>query len=92
MRGAHMESSEMLAEKNSLSALEINYALNKSGVNQATIARILSVSPSTVSSVIHGKATSYVVAKFIADKLDTSVNSLWPDRYVFKPRGKSMTG
>lgn len=82
-----MESSEISAVKTNLSALEINYALNKCGVNQATIARLLSVSPSTVSSVIHGKVSSFVVAKFIAEKLNTSVDHLWPDRYVFKPRG-----
>lgn len=70
-----------------VSALDINYALKRLGLNQATIARTLSVSPSVVSSVINGRASSYVVATFIAEKLHTDVNNLWPERYVFKPRG-----
>ncbi len=81
-----MESSEIFDVKANLSALEINYALNKCGVNQATIARLLSVSPSTVSSVVHGKVSSYIVAEFIAETLKTSVDQLWPNQYVFKPR------
>lgn len=71
---------------NSASALEINYALKRAGLNQAKIAKMLDVSPSTVSSVINGKASSYQVARFIAEKLNTSVAALWPDRYIFRPR------
>jgi len=70
----------------SVSALEINFALKRAGLSQAKIARLLDVSASTVCSVINGKASSYQVAKFIAEKLNTSVNHLWPDRYVFRPR------
>lgn len=70
----------------SVSALEINYALKRAGLNQAKIARLLDVSPSTVCSVINGKASSYQVARFIAEKLNTSVTALWPERYTFRPR------
>uniref|UniRef100_UPI004048A52C helix-turn-helix domain-containing protein n=1 Tax=Rheinheimera sp. TaxID=1869214 RepID=UPI004048A52C len=82
-----MVSNNINFTSDSVSPLEINYALRKAGFSQARIARVLEVSPSTVSSVINGKASSYQVARFIADKLNTSVNCLWPDRYVFKPRG-----
>jgi Ner family transcriptional regulator len=82
-----MESMDINLTTYSISPLDINYSLRKVGFNQAEIARALEVSPSTVSSVINGKASSYHVARFIADKLNTTVESLWPDRYVFKPRG-----
>ena len=81
-----MESMDINLSSGSISPLDINYSLKKVGLNQAEIARALEVSPSTVSSVINGKASSYHVARFIADTLNTTVESLWPDRYVFKPR------
>lgn len=85
-----MASTDINFTLNSISPLDINYALRKAGFSQAKIARVLEVSPSTVSSVINGKASSYQVARFIAEKLNTSVNRLWPDRYVFKPRGAKL--
>lgn len=69
-----------------MSALDINYALRKQGLNQSIIARTLSVSPSVVSSVISGRASSFVVATYIAQRLGSDINELWPNKYVFKPR------
>ncbi len=72
-----------------MSAIDINYALKCQGLNQTQIAKALSVSPSVVSSVISGRASSYAVAAFIAEKLHTDVHKLWPEKYVFRPRRAS---
>ncbi|WP_369127751.1 helix-turn-helix domain-containing protein [Rosenbergiella epipactidis] len=66
--------------------VEINYRLKRIGKTQVDIARALAISPAVVSNVIHGRITSYRVANYIAGLLDREITTLWPDRYVFKPR------
>ena len=68
--------------------VEINYRLKRIGKTQAGIARALAISPAVVSNVIHGRITSYRVASYIAGLLNREITTLWPDRYVFKPRMK----
>jgi lambda repressor-like predicted transcriptional regulator len=71
-------------------AQEIIYRLKKLGVTQAKIAADLAVAPSVINNVIHNRATSFVVASYIANMLKSDLHALWPDRYRFKPRqGKS---
>ncbi|MBM5571102.1 MULTISPECIES: helix-turn-helix domain-containing protein [Deefgea] len=67
-------------------AAEINYKLKRLGWSQAKLASALKVSPGVVNNVIHGRGTSYVIARCIAEMLNVSVHELWPERYVFKAR------
>lgn len=69
-----------------LDAVEINYRLKRLGWSQARLAAALAVSPGIVNNVIHGRATCYSVAFHIAQLLGVTVQELWPERYVFKPR------
>ena len=69
--------------------LEINYRLRRAGYTQRAVARELNVSLSVVGNVIHDRVTSYGVACFIASAIGESAESLWPGRYIFKPRGAS---
>ncbi|WP_416221521.1 helix-turn-helix domain-containing protein [Rhodoferax sp.] len=50
------------------------------------MARELGVQGGVVSNVIHGRITAHGVALHIAELLGQTVQDLWPDRYVFKPR------
>ncbi len=72
-----------------MDALEIVYRLKRLGVSQADIARNLGVSGSTVGNVIHDRITSFEVASHVAALLGSSAGDLWPQRYTFKPRGRS---
>ena len=72
-----------------MDGLEIVYRLKRLGTCQADIARALGVSASVVGNVIHGRITSFEVASHIAALLGSSAAELWPQRYTFKPRGRS---
>lgn len=66
--------------------VDITYRLRRVGKTQADIARSLGVSPAVVSNVIHGRITSFNVANYIATLVNQDIATLWPDKYVFKPR------
>lgn len=70
-----------------LSGIDISYKLRCLGWTQSALARELNVSPSLVNNVIHNRITGYKVAIKISEILDSDLHSLWPDRYIFKPRG-----
>lgn len=72
-----------------MDALEINYRLKRAGLSQKAIASELGVSQSVVGNVIHNRITAFEVASYIARALGEEVTVLWPDRYTFKPRGRS---
>ena len=72
-----------------MDAVEIIYRLRRLGKSQAQIARDLGVSGAVVNNVIHARITAHAVASHIAGLLGCSVESLWPARYTFKPRGPS---
>jgi lambda repressor-like predicted transcriptional regulator len=72
-----------------MDALEINYRLRRLGKTQTQIARDLGVRSGVVSNVIHDRITAHAVALHIAGLLGLKVQDIWPDRYVFKPRGPS---
>lgn len=65
---------------------EINFRLSKAGYKQSDIAHELKCSQSIVNNVIHNRASSYSVAKFISNLISEPVEVLFPERYVFKPR------
>lgn len=69
--------------------VDITYQLKRRGYSQADIARALGVSPGTVGNVIHDRVTAFEVASHVAGLLEKSAAELWPDRYTFKPRGRS---
>lgn len=71
-----------------MDAIEINYRLRRLGKTQTEIARELGVQGGVVSNVIHGRITAHAVAQHIAVLLGQTVQDLWPDRYVFKPRAQ----
>lgn len=70
-----------------MDALDINYRLRRLGKTQAQIARELGVTQSVVGNVINNRITAYGVASHIASLLGLRVADLWPQRYLFKPRG-----
>lgn len=72
-----------------MDAIEINYRLRRLGKTQTDIARELGVKGGVVSNVIHSRITAYAVAQHIAGLLGHTVQEIWPDRYVFKPRASS---
>ena len=72
-----------------MDGLEIVYRLKRLGMCQADIARALGVSASVVGNVIHDRITSFGVASHVATLLGSSAAELWPQRYTFKPRGRS---
>lgn len=72
-----------------MDAIEINYRLRRLGKTQTDIARELGVQGGVVSNVIHGRITAHAVAQHIAVLMGQTVQDIWPDRYVFKPRTQS---
>ena len=68
-----------------MNALDIIYAMSKAGHPPCSAARALGVSRSMVSQVIHGKATSYNVASYIASVTNTPLSRLWTDGRYSKP-------
>ena len=72
--------------------VEIVFELRRRGLSQVAVAARLGVAHATVNNVIHGRATSYRIASYIADVLQQRLEVLWPGRYEFKPRGKAVSG
>lgn len=72
--------------QNAPDSLDIIFKLKRLGFTQSRLAVDLSVTPSIVNNVIHDRATCFPVANHIAQLLETRVQDLWPNRYVFKPR------
>lgn len=72
-----------------MDALEITYRLKRLDRCQADIARTLGVSASVVGNVIHDRITSFEVASHVATLLGVSPAELWPQRYTYRPRGRS---
>jgi lambda repressor-like predicted transcriptional regulator len=62
--------------------IDLIYALDKLGLSQVTLARKLGVNTTTINNVIHGRTTSRRIAEFIALQLNTSIEQLWPERYL----------
>ncbi len=69
-----------------MDGLDIAFNLRRRGVRQTAIARELGVTPSTVGNVIHGRATSHMVASHIAELLGLELSELWPSKYCYRPR------
>ena len=59
---------------------EIKAALRIKGITCAVIADDLLVTKTTVSRVIGGQTKSARIAGYIAQKLGTSVDALWPPK------------
>ncbi len=72
-----------------MDAIEINYRLRRLGKTQTQIALDLGVRGGVVSNVINNRITAFAVAQYIAELLGLSVQDIWPDRYVFKPRAST---
>lgn len=72
-----------------MDAIEIIYRLKRAGLTQALLARDLGVSQAVVGNVIHDRISAYQVAEHIAKVLGEDINVVWPQRYTFKPRGRS---
>lgn len=70
-----------------MDAIHIIYKLRCLGKSQTALARELNVSAGVINNVIHDRITSFAVATRIAELLGSRVEVLWPNRYVFKPRG-----
>lgn len=69
-----------------MDGIEINYRLRRLGLTQTDIAHELGISSSVVSNTIHSRVTCHRAAARIAELLGESLQSLWPNRYVFKAR------
>lgn len=72
-----------------MDGIDIAYRLKRLGVSQSDIARELGVSASVVGNVIHGRISSFEVASHVAALLGLAPTDLWPQRYSFRPRGRS---
>jgi lambda repressor-like predicted transcriptional regulator len=72
-----------------MDGIDIAYRLKRLGVSQSDIARDLGVSASVVGNVIHGRISSFEVASRVAALLGMVPTDLWPQRYSFRPRGRS---
>lgn len=72
-----------------MDAIEINYRLKRLGLTQSKLAAELQVSAGLISNVIHDRASCFHVAQHIAELLHEDIHTLWPRRYVFKPRGEA---
>jgi Ner family transcriptional regulator len=78
--------SKQLKRTAGMAAFEIAYELRRRGFSQADVARRLRVQHGTVSNILHGRATSYRVASFLAAVIGRGVGEIWPGRYEFRPR------
>ncbi|MFC7410386.1 helix-turn-helix domain-containing protein [Hydrogenophaga atypica] len=72
-----------------MDGIDIAYRLKRLGLSQSAIARDLGVSASVVGNVIHGRISSFEVACHVAKLLGMRPSELWPQRYTFRPRGRS---
>lgn len=70
--------------KSGMTPTEIRNALYEANLNQAAIARELSVCPSHISTVIDGKGTSRRVHAAIAEAIGVDIRKIWPDRYLIQ--------
>ncbi len=68
---------------------DILYALFLARVSPRQIATECNVTPQTVSLVIHRHRKSTRVANYIAEKLNTSTERLWPGAYNYNPRNST---
>ncbi|MDR1853464.1 MAG: helix-turn-helix domain-containing protein [Azoarcus sp.] len=57
---------------------QIKERLRCKGITLAAIADELGKASSTVSLVVAGKAKSYPIQRAIADRLETTIDQLWP--------------
>lgn len=64
-----------------LEPLEIRIELMKSGVKSVDIAKTAKVSPSVISRVLDGHATSDRVQRLIAKAIGKKVEVVFPERY-----------
>ena len=60
---------------------DIKAALRKAGSNQTALARELDRSPTLINHIINGRETSRRVAERIAEKLEVTLDELWPGQY-----------
>ncbi|WP_020164666.1 helix-turn-helix domain-containing protein [Methyloversatilis discipulorum] len=60
---------------------QIKALLKEQGATQSDVARVVGVSPATVSGVINGTSKSRMVAMTIAGFLKKDVDVLWPGKY-----------
>lgn len=79
-----------LHHKQNMDAAKIIYQLRCLGKSQAQLARELGVSSGVINNVIHDRITAYAIATHIAKLLGSNAIDLWPERYVFKPRGRKQ--
>lgn len=59
----------------------IRARLRLAGTSFSDIARELSITPASVSLVSQGRRRSRPVQQAIAEKLDTTPERIWPERY-----------
>ena len=59
--------------------IEINRELYRRGITQVAIARATATARGTVWRVIHGKAQTPVIRRFIAVSIDRSYQEVWGD-------------
>jgi len=71
--------------------IDILFQLKRLGISQSDIARTLGVRQGVVSNVIHNKASAFAVANYIAQLLNSTPQTLWPQRYCFKPRRTTVS-
>ena len=69
---------------------EINFRIKQAGYRQCDIASKLECSQSMVNNVIHNRASCYGVAKFISELISEPMDEIFPGRYIFKPRRKTL--
>ncbi len=67
---------------------QIKAALAAHGSGISALARHLSVAPSTITLVSQGYRRSHRIEKAIAEKLGTTPEKIWPERYK---QGGTMT-
>jgi lambda repressor-like predicted transcriptional regulator len=70
--------------------LDIRIALMRAGVRQTDIAAAAGVTPGHVACVLDRKSKSDRVQRLIAKALEMSVEQVFPDIYVAKPRAQRV--
>ncbi|MDK2598640.1 hypothetical protein [Pseudoalteromonas obscura] len=65
---------------------EIQHAIKAAGYNQSLIAKALNVEASSVSQVIHNRASSSRIREFIAKVINMPVSEVFPSKTHIKPR------
>lgn len=72
-----------------MKAYEIAFELRSQGVSQADVAAQLGLHHASVNNVVHGRATSFRVATYVANLINRNVHEIWPGRYEFEPRKRN---